>query len=629
MNAPIMLDICAITGDNWAATAYALAQTAKKGIKMNGIPSGHLTEAGQQGAPVGNLDPKLVAQAADTEGVAATDPSLTPGAVFYVAGLAEAGAELYVGDDILAQPADRSGEIFRLDRDPRTYEVRVESDYGLEHYEEITHPSYWAYLREQAEPLRGTTWAFINPTMEGGGVAMLRPPLVNMLNELGMEAHWHVMEGIRDESKGDPFLVTKGMHNTSQRVSDEPLTPEGKDLHWHWADTENGPVLEAQAHIQGADFIVIDDPQPAPLIRRLQRVNPNARIIWRNHIDTHHDLMADPTTPQGGIASYLLDECGVRGVDAVIAHPVESFTHPGMHERTYFAPATIDPFDNLNRHLNEQEVEAGIGFINDEITERNRQLVAEGRGADVQPLLSTDPNRPRLTLIARFDPSKGMDKAMEMGVMTRRRLRDQGVPEEELPEVVIVGNGSIDDPDGTWMFEDMLRLRRERYPEEAGGITVMRLKHNYDAMNALMARSTIVMQTSDAEGLETRVSDAIKHGKPVVVSNRGGIHTQVVEGQSGIILDYDKPDRDLNRGAEFMAHLLRDPAAYAAMAESTRHQAELFNSREFTTTANVIRILRIGNHLRTQPGAPADRIWKISDMIAAQYGGQMPEELVA
>lgn len=516
-------------------------------------------------------------------------------------------------DEAVANPADRSQEIFRLSRDPETYRVSVESDHGVREYEEATHPEDWALLMHEAAAQRGSKWIFINPTMEGGGVAMIRPPAVKLMNDLGIEAHWYVMEPIQDPEAGDPFRFTKQMHNVSQRQSEERITEEGKALHKKWADEENGPVLEAQQPIREADFIVIDDPQPAPLISRLREANPDAKFIWRNHIDTHRGLMADPSTPQGEVASYLLDELGVRDVDAVLAHPVHNFIHPGMDRKTYFGPATVDPFDNLNRHLSPEEVEEGIAFINDEIAVRNAELMAEGRTGDIQPELDTDPARKRITLIARFDPSKGMDKAMEMGVQTRRKMRAQGVPEEELPEVVIVGNGSVDDPDGVPMFDAMLQLRREQYPEEADGIIVMRLKHNYDAMNALMSRSSIVMQTSDAEGLETRVSDAIQHGKPVVVSNRGGISTQVIEGESGIVLDYDKPGHDLDRGSDFMARLLTDPEAYAAMLESTL-KASGFNRREFTTTANVTRFLRIGNRLRQYPDADADKIWKVSEM---------------
>lgn len=508
----------------------------------------------------------------------------------------------------------REKEVYKLWRNPDTYEVAIESDVTLEDYKSLTDPDDWLKLTGWAEEFAGKIVVFFNPTMEGGGVAMMRPPLVHLLNQLGVEAHWYVMAPIQDESRGNPFDFTKQIHNVSQRKSQELISEAGKALHHFWAVEENGEVLLKQATIRNADIMFIDDPQPAPLIKPLKAVslNPNMKVVWRNHIDTDGKLMADPTTPQGRVATYILDQCGVRSADAIVTHPVPEFMHHGMEDKTYFAPATFDHFDNLNRHLSAAEVIDGINFINHEIAFKNAELASAGRSDDIQPLLSLDPNRKRLTLIARFDPSKGMEKAIKMGAQTRQLMRANGVPEFELPEVVIVGNGSVDDPDGPSMYEKILGIRREQYPEEAHAIIIVRLKHNYDALNALMTRSSILMQTSDAEGLETRVSDGIKHGLPAVVSNRGGIKTQVVEGQSGIILDYDKPDHDLPRGAAYMARMLTNPDDYQTLVSTTKEQARSFNLREFATPANAARLLRIFNRLNEAKPPPADKTWKMS-----------------
>jgi len=530
------------------------------------------------------------------------------------------------------QQANRENEVYRLTRDPETYEVNVESDITLEDIERVTSPEDWALIQEWAEPLKGKIFTFINPTMEGGGVAMIRPAVVHMLNLLGAKAHWIVMEPLKsrpeeessispekpleEKPKENPFIFTKLMHNISQRMTSERITLAGKALHWKWADTQNGPVIERQEIIRDADFIFIDDPQPAPLFARLKKANPEAKFIWRDHIDTDADLKADPSTPQGEVANYIFEECGIGKVDAVMTHPVESFINKKLYDKTYFTPATYDPFDELNNELSDEQETEGMEFINAAIEEKNVWLIANGY-TPIEPL-SLDPNTERLTQIARFCPSKAMEKAMKMDVMTRQQMRAQGVPEDELPEIVIVGNGSQDDPDGPWVFEEMLRLR-EQYPEEdRKSIIIMRLKHNYTAMNALMRRSSIITQTSDREGLETRVSDAINHGKPVVISNRGGIKTQVVEGESGIILDFDRPDFDLKRGANFMSNLLMNPDEYAKMVRSTKKQSELLNKREFRTSANVARILRICNDLTGHPVTTVDKkTWLMSDFVAA------------
>lgn len=511
---------------------------------------------------------------------------------------------------------DRRREAFRVRRDPQTYEVNISSDINLNDYEVIAPADDMALLRRMAEPLRDKKIVFINPTMAGGGVAMLRPPLVHMMRQLGVDAHWFVMEGKFHPGDPDPFVFTKLMHNISQRRTDERMSEAGKRIHQEWC-RQNAEVLVRQPAIQQADIVVIDDPQPAPLKQYIEKVNPHARFVWRNHIDTSHALMSNPNTPQAEVARYIMDECGIRDVSAVVAHPVTAFLHPGMEGKTYFAPATIEPFDDLNRELNPGEITEGIGFINRSIDELNASALMRDAD-DVMPYV--DMTRSRLCLVARFDESKGMDNAIELGVRTRRILRDKGVAEAQLPQVVVVGNGSIDDPSGVPLFERMLSLRRERYVAEKDNIIVMRLAHNYEAMNALMyalpndeypdGPPIIGMQLSFAEGLETRITDWISHGVPVIVANRGGMPLQVVEGRSGILLDYNRPDFDLDRGSVFAAELLFDHDAYARYTEAVLEVAQSYNKREFSTVANAVRLMRVFG--RVLAGGMSDTQWKLT-----------------
>lgn len=509
---------------------------------------------------------------------------------------------------------ERDAEIFKLRRNPDTYEAVVESKITLKDYRRMTRLRDWTLLLRLARPLRGKKIVFINPTMAGGGVAMLRPTLVHMLHLLGVDAHWYVMEGLNDNSGENPFVFTKSMHNIIQRrAGDQRITPAGKAVHQRW-NKQNMAVLEKQKNIASADVIVIDDPQPAPLFSFFRKINPTAKIVWRDHIDNSGKLMADPTTPQGEVWQYLRDECHIGEADAFVFHPVEAFVPPDVHDRTFFVPATVDPHDDLNRKLSYDEIVSGLRFINDEIANKNEELTAQGRPLDRQKLLSTD--RRRIVLIARFDESKGMDKAMELGVRARHKMAAAGIPRAELPEIMLVGNGSVDDPSGIPMYEEMLRLRREKYPDDMQDIIVMRLKHNYAAMNALMHTSALGLQTSEAEGLENRITDWIEHGVPVVISNRGGMPLQVIEGKSGHILDFDKPDFDLDRGATIIAELLMNNDKYNALKQTTIVAGHEFNRREFTTTANVTRWLRIFD--KTLAGHAADKVWKVSEMLGTK-----------
>lgn len=515
---------------------------------------------------------------------------------------------------------DRSNEVFRLSHNNSTYEVAVESKITLEDYRRITIPSDWDLMIKFASRLAGKTIVFINPTMEGGGVAMLRPPLIHMLKLLDINACWYVMANMQNPNDPNPFIFTKQMHNILQRRAskDTHITDEGKAIHKKWTN-ENAIVLTAQKNIKEASIIILDDPQPVGLKKYIDKINPDVKWVWRSHIDTDGHLMSDPSTPQGEIASYLIDECGMRTVNAVVTHPVEAFIYPSMFNKTYFAPATIDSFDDLNRPLNKLEIKAGIDFINDQITQKNAEFLSENRKTDIQNLIDT--NRRRIILIARFDESKGMDKAMELGVRVRRKMRKINTDENNLPQVIIVGNGSVDDPSGATLYEDMLRIRHELYPNDKHDIIIIRLKHNYTAINALMYSSyvnnkiaeVIAMQPSEAEGCETRISDWIKHGIPVVVSNRGGMSLQVIEEKSGFVMDFDKPDYDLDKGVDYIYELMTDYDKYTRTTHDTLEMAKAYNNREFSTTANVTRLTRIFNRVLTDK--QADKVWKISKLI--------------
>lgn len=514
--------------------------------------------------------------------------------------------------------AVRNKETFKVFRNPITYEVTTKSDVTLGDYRRITPIADWELLEKWAKPMAGKSVVFINPTMEGGGVAMLRPPLIHLLTMLGVDAHWYIMSGRKNPDGPNPFIFTKQMHNISQRLAapEERINEIGKSIHQKWNE-ENAEVLTAQLPIKTADVIVLDDPQPAPLKKYIEKVNPHVKWVWRSHIDTSSKLMADPSTPQGEIASYLLDECDIRGVDAVVNHPVKEFIYPGMYDKTFFAPATIDPYDDLNQPLNGRKTRTGIAFINHEISIKNKEFAAVGRLMDMQSKVSK--YRRRIILVARFDESKGMDKAIALGVKTRQKMRKAGVPETKLPQIVIVGNGSVDDPSGVPMYEKMLQIRREQYPNDKTDIIIMLLRHNYRAINALMYPTpdkdsqVVALQTSEAEGCETRISDWIRHGVPVVVSNRGGMSLQVVEGKSGLVLDFDKSDYDIERGALFISQLMMDDRKYATITKSTKELAENFNNREFTTTANATRLLRVFYGVLNRK--KADKVWKISEMI--------------
>src|SRR5215211_243114 len=81
----------------------------------------------------------------------------------------------------------------------------------LEDYVEPAGAEAVERLRELAAPLSGARVLHVNSTAFGGGVAELLYTQVALLNALGLDAQWQVIEG-SDEF----FQVTKYAHNGLQ-----------------------------------------------------------------------------------------------------------------------------------------------------------------------------------------------------------------------------------------------------------------------------------------------------------------------------------------------------------------------------------------------------------------------------
>jgi hypothetical protein len=131
--------------------------------------------------------------------------------------------------------------------------------------------------------------------------------------------------------------------------------------------------------------------------------------------------------------------------------------------------------------------------------------------------------------------------------------------------------------------------------------------------------AVIGMQMSEAEGCETRISDWINHGIPMVISNRGGMPLQVIKDKSGIVLDFDKPGFDFERGVEEVSRLIVDRDAYKQARQNTFEAARTHNKREYTTTANVTRFARA--FTRALRGERPDKVWRIQEMLEVDSAG--------
>jgi trehalose synthase len=151
-----------------------------------------------------------------------------------------------------------------------------------------------------------------------------------------------------------------------------------------------------------------------------------------------------------------------------------------------------------------------------------------------------------------------------------------------MPEVqlALVGSMASDDPEG-WYYLD----KTIRYAGEDFDIHVLHNFHGVGALEvgAFQIVSDVVVQKSTREGFGLVVTEALWKGKPVVGGNAGGIPLQVIDGQTGFLVE------SAEACGEKVLHLLRHPEESARMGTAAREHVR----QNFLTTRHLADYLRL------------------------------------
>jgi len=428
----------------------------------------------------------------------------------------------------------------------------------LADYQLITPPEDFSLLLTLARRFEGKKLVFFNSTAQGGGVALMRHALIPLFRLLRVDAHWYILH----PSKA-AFDVTKTkFHNVLQAVADKDveLTLEDKRFYNVWIK-ENAEKFEPV--FRQADVIVIDDPQPSGLIPYIRQANPRAKVIYRSHIQIVASLANQPHTPQH--TSWIFIWKNAKEADCYVSHPMREFIPANVPEKkVVMMPATTEPLDGLNKPLTEEQMAEYLNYF-------NRVLFDEKQ----QPL---DGNRPYIAQIARFDPSKGFPDVVESYRKVREMLKGENRP---VPQLVLAGNGSIDDPDGLPLYNAIMELlRSERYADLASDVKVARLPHMDQLLNTLLRKCTVALQLSHKEGFEVKVTEALMKGKPVIAYRAGGIPLQIQEGMNGYLVEVG----DTAQVARHLYDLLTNDDLYHNMSMA----APYLVSKDYHTVPNAL-----------------------------------------
>ncbi len=397
----------------------------------------------------------------------------------------------------------------------------------LEDYRDIVGDDVIAEIYRLARSLYGRKVLHINSTYYGGGVAEILDSLVPLLNCAGVDADWRILRGTPEF-----FTITKKFHNAIQGETIR-MTDIKASLY-----IENNQNFASYCKID-ADCVVIHDPQPLPLIRFYKKRQP---WIWRCHVDLSHPNEDLWYFLKGYILSY----------DGIIVSDEQYVRKELPIKYTIIEPA-IDPLSSKNKEIPEDLIE--------------RTLQKYGVPTD----------KPLITQISRFDKWKDPENVIEVFKLVRKECDCR---------LVLCGSMASDDPEGWDIFE--------RSRNAAGSfidnkdVVLITVEDNI-LVNALQRKSDVIIQKSIREGFGLTVTEALWKGTPVVASNVGGIPRQVIDNQTGFLVD----PYDLRGCADIVSSILKHPKIGRHLGENGKEHVR----KNFLITRHVIDDLKLLNRM--------------------------------
>jgi trehalose synthase len=350
-------------------------------------------------------------------------------------------------------------------------------------------------IRELAEPLKGKKVLHVSATAFGGGVSEILYTLVPLMRDVGLEASWQIIMG-REEF----FNATKLLHNALQG-DPTSLSDEQWDL-FHEYNEMNAKNLKGDW-----DLVIVHDPQPIGMHH--WAAERSKHWVWRCHID-----LSEPNPDPIERLLPLMQE-----YEASIWH-MEQYVPDGLkgHGGINIVPPAIDPLSPKNMALSPDDA----------------AFVCNQFGIDV--------DRPLMCQVSRFDPWKD-----PVGVIDAYRQVTKEVPEIQL---ALVGSMATDDPEGWEFFQ-----RTYEYAGSDPDVKILNNLNNVGAIevNAFQSQADVLLQKSIREGFGLTVSEALWKSRPTIAGNVGGIPLQIVDGESGYLVNAS------DEAAQRSIEILKDP----------------------------------------------------------------------
>lgn len=414
--------------------------------------------------------------------------------------------------------------------------------------------------------LRNHSVININSTPAGGGVAEMLQVLLPLTRGADIDARWLVIDG-------DPefFMITKRIHHHlhGQPGDGRPLSDGDTE---HYQNVMKRNIEELSAIVVEGDVVILHDPQTAGIAEYLS--TRGIPVVWRCHVgvDGRNEWSEDAWA---FLRPYLEPY-----VDAYVFTRAEYAPSWVPQDRVRVIRPSIDPLAPKNASLSRdqtQSILAHVGIIDGPRigpVSFTRSDGTPGRVERFADIIRTGPppppEAPLVVQVSRWDPLKDM-----IGVM-------HGFVEHVLDgsdaHLVLAGpvvTAVADDPEAavelnkTWeQWRAMHHHQRSRV--QLVCLPMSDIEENAVIVNALQRHSSVVAQKSLAEGFGLTVTEAMFKGVPVVASNVGGIRDQIIDGESGLLVE---SPHDLAEFGASLNRVLDDPTFAARLAEGGRRRA--------------------------------------------------------
>ncbi len=332
----------------------------------------------------------------------------------------------------------------------------------------------------------------INSTAHGGGVAEILNNLIVLLNDIGVDAGWRVLIG-----QSDFFAVTKKFHNGLQ----------GNSI--NFSDNKKRLYLDSNSRFSrfthlDHDCVIVHDPQPLPLIKFNKKIQP---WIWRCHIDITH--------PNPALWNFV--KTFILRYDLMVISS-KQFRKDDLPLEQRIIHPSIDPLSPKNMDLSDNLI------------------------AKILKKFDIPMDKPLITQVSRFDPWKDPEGVLKVFNEVKEKVDCR---------LVYCYNMAPDDPEGIIIYNKMKKIAGKYLKS---GDVLFILGDNQILVNVLQRVSSVILQKSIREGFGLTVSEAQWKETPVVASRVGGIPEQVIDGQTGFLVN----PQDITGCAEKVVTLIKD-----------------------------------------------------------------------